>query len=159
MKNLLLVCACIFLITAVFSQNKVNLMPDSMICYVGQLTRPEFEKLTGSETGVGKDGEVFYLVRNTYDEEVTVLRCLYRQADQKLGSVEFSTPRYFNYWLAFSYLEGYEGERDCKARKNRKGEITRVDLCHSGLKCRISGVRRLNPQLTMAVVTYKAVGL
>lgn len=139
-----------------FSQNKFNLLPDNMIKYIGKTDRASFEKVVGSPVGEEEGGFIVYEVENTYDNEITAIRCFYRESDGKLISVKFGTSHYLGYWIKFGEFKGYNEKLNCKTTKVA-GKLTKVELNLNGFGCQILNITKVTPQVTTAVINYHTV--
>ena len=155
-RKILLMALFIVASLSSFSQNKFNLLPDNMIKYIGKTDRASFEKVVGSPVGEEEGGFIVYEVENTYDNEITAIRCFYRESDGKLISVKFGTPHYLGYWIKFGEFKSYNEKLHCKTTKVA-GTLTKVELKLNGFGCQILDITKVTPQVTTAVINYHTV--
>lgn len=134
-----------------FSQvAELDLMPSNMKKYIGKVTREQFEKIVGEPLDSIADGRVgiigqefmVYTVFNTYDKTQTPLRCYYRESDNILINVRFPTMVYLGYWVDFSRLPGFPGEKAPYFVVNESfyGKPTKISLKVKGFGCQISDI-------------------
>ena len=166
METRKLILGTIFLFISLMSsgQNKFDLTPDNMIKFIGKVNQEQFEQSVGSPVGE-EEGFVVYEVENTYDNEITAIRCFYRESDGKLISVKFGTRHYLGYWIDFTRLNGYpKAEKEAQRRgmftpkKDQLGEIYQVNLKLKTFGCQIMDIRE-NPYYSTAIINYHTVKL
>lgn len=114
----------LFFVFAAFTtrgQNRVSLLPNNMINYIGKATQSEFEKLVGDKVDNNEElGTVIYEVENTYDNIVTALQCIYRKSDGILISIRFSTPHYLAYWITWLTLKVSQKRKMQQLKKTQR---------------------------------------
>jgi hypothetical protein len=156
----------IFLFVSLMSlgQNKFDLMPGNMIKFIGKVNQEQFEQSVGSPVGE-EEGFIVYEVENTYDNEITAIRCFYRESDGKLISIKFGTKHYLAYWIDFTQLNGYpKTEKEAQRRgmfvtkKDRLGEIYQINLKLKTFGCQIMDIRT-TPYYSTAIINYHTVKL
>ena len=168
MKKLFIILALVLFTNVVYSQDvlpecpksessstqtvKMNLLPNNIIQYVGKVTQNEFERIVGSPVDIA-DGVIVYQVENTYDNEITAIRCQYNETTGKLTSVTFGTIHYLGYWLKFSDLKGYTEKDNCQLTKV-DNILTKVNLWVKGFGCQILDITRVTPNETTAIINY-----
>ena len=147
---------------SLFSQNKFNLLPDNMIKYIGKTNRASFERIVGPPVGEEEGGLIVYEVENTYDNEITAIRCLYRESDDKLISVKLGTRYYLAYWIGFTQLNGYpKTEKEAQHRgmftlKKQFGKTYQINLKLRTFGCQIMDIRETRDYST-AIINYYTV--
>ena len=82
-RKLILGTIFLFISLMALGQNKFDLTPDNMIKFIGKVNQEQFEQSVGSPVGE-EEGFIVYEVENTYDNEITAIRCFYRESDEIL---------------------------------------------------------------------------
>lgn len=163
-RKLILGTIFLFISLMALGQNKFDLTPDNMIKFIGKVNQEQFEQSVGSPVGE-EEGFIVYEVENTYNNEITAIRCFYRESDGKLISVKFGTRYYLAYWIGFTRLNGYpKTEKEAQRRgmfapkKDQFGEIYQVNLKLRTFGCQIMDIRE-TPYYSTAIINYHTVKL
>ena len=153
----------LFFVFAAFTtrgQNRVSLLPNIMINYIGKATQSEFEKLVGDKVDNNEElGTVIYEVENTYDNIVTALQCIYRKSDGILISIRFSTPHYLAYWINMANFKGFTEKKNATIKKDTTGNLIKLDLKYKNFGCQIFDFQQWSRTETTATINYHVIKL